>query len=105
MEDNKDKLLAVQPPESYGLFELIVKANLQLRNIQQAKFWLDQRKKPGVDTTETMYLESVILGLEAKYIDARALLEKVNQATPMVIHVPLSLYRCEQMRAIRCRSL
>lgn len=99
VEDNKDKLLAVQPPESYGLFELIVKANLLLRNIQQAKFWLDQRKKPGVDTTETMYLESVILGLEAKYIDARALLEKVNQATPMVIHVLTQLVQvCEQMR-------
>ena len=33
------------------------------------------------------------------YIDARALLEKVNQATPMVIHVLTQLVQvCEQMR-------
>ena len=46
-----------------------------------------------------MYLESSILGLEAKYPEARALLEKVNQTTPMKFHVLSQLILVsEQMR-------
>ncbi|MCV5633131.1 serine/threonine protein kinase, partial [Escherichia coli] len=70
-----------------ALFELIVKANLQLRNISQANFWLLQRKQAEAENAATMYLESSILGLEAKYSEARVLLEKVNQTTPMKFHV------------------
>lgn len=81
------------------LFELIVKANLQLRNISQAKFWLSQRKQVDQQNATTMYLESSILGLEAKYPEARVLLEQVNQTTPMKFHVLSQLVLvCEQMR-------
>ena len=99
IESNKPILLEgklIQPAE---LFELIVKANLQLRNINQAKFWLLQRKQVAVENTTTLYLESSILGLEAEYPKARALLEKVNQATPMKFYVLSQLVLvCEQMR-------
>lgn len=99
VEANKVSLLDGNFPQSADFFELIIKANLQLRNITQARFWLQQRKQVEVETTSTLYLESSILGLEANYKDARALLEKVNQSTPMKFHVLSQLVLvCEQMR-------
>ena len=99
VENNKSILLEGKLTQPAELFELIVKANLQLRNISQAKFWLLQRKQVEKENTSTLYLESSILGLEAKYPEARALLEKVNQATPMKFHILNQLVLvCEQMR-------
>ncbi|MCU8045115.1 MULTISPECIES: serine/threonine-protein kinase [unclassified Shewanella] len=98
VETNKSILLEGKLTQPAELFELVVKANLQLRNINQAKFWLLQRKQIE-ENTATLYLESSILGLEAKYMEARALLEKVNQATPMKFHILSQLVLvCEQMR-------
>lgn len=46
-----------------------------------------------------MYLESAVLGLEAKYPEARALLERVNQESPMNSMVIRQLVQvCEQIR-------
>lgn len=42
---NKSSLLEGKLAQPADLFELIVKASLQLRNINQAKFWLLQRKR------------------------------------------------------------
>jgi len=99
VESNKSILIEGKMPQPSELFELIIKVNLQLRNITQAKFWLLQRKQIEEESTTTLYLESSILGLEAKYPEARALLEKVNQATPMKFHVLNQLILvCEQMR-------
>ncbi|AKX48393.1 protein kinase [Thiopseudomonas alkaliphila] len=99
VENNKSILIEGKMAQPSELFELIVKVNLQLRNITQAKFWLLQRKQIAEENTATMYLESSILGLEAKYPEARVLLEKVNQATPMKFHVLSQLILvCEQMR-------
>lgn len=99
VESNKSTLIEGKLTQLTELFELIIKANLQLRNINQAKFWLLQRMQVGEETTTTIYLESSILGLEAKYPEARALLEKVNQATPMKPHILNQLVLvCEQMR-------
>ncbi|EON4257672.1 serine/threonine protein kinase, partial [Escherichia coli] len=99
VEDNKAILLEGKLTQPAVLFELIVKANLQLRNISQANFWLLQRKQAEAENAATMYLESSILGLEAKYSEARVLLEKVNQTTPMKFHVLSQLILvCEQMR-------
>lgn len=99
VEDNKAILVEDKFGQSADLFELVVKANLQLRNINQARFWLLQRKQVGKQNVATMYLESSILGLEAKYSEARALLEQVNQNTPMKFHVLSQLVLvCEQMR-------
>ncbi len=99
VENNKSILIEGKMAQPSELFELIVKVNLQLRNITQAKFWLLQRKQIAEENTATMYLESSILGLEAKYPEARALLEKVNHATPMKFHVLSQLILvCEQMR-------
>ncbi|MGE6452510.1 serine/threonine protein kinase [Shewanella sp. SACH] len=98
VETNKSILLEGKLTQPAELFELVVKANLQLRNINQAKFWLLQRKQIE-ENTATLYLESSIFGLEAKYMEARALLEKVNQATPMKFHILSQLVLvCEQMR-------
>lgn len=99
VESNKSILLEGKLTQPAVLFELIVKAYLQLRNINQARFWLVQRKQVEEECTATFYLESSILGLEAKYPEARALLEKVNQATPMKFHILSQLVLvCEQMR-------
>ncbi|MDF4413697.1 serine/threonine-protein kinase [Vibrio parahaemolyticus] len=99
VENNRSCLLEGKLTQSAELYELIVKANLQLRNINQAQFWLLQRKQVGDENSATMYLESSILGLEAKYPEARALLEKVNQAMPRKLHVLTQLIQvCEQMR-------
>lgn len=99
VESNKSILLEGKLAQPGVLFELIVKAYLQLRNINQARFWLVQRKQVEEECTATFYLESSILGLEAKYPEARALLEKVNQATPMKFHILSQLVLvCEQMR-------
>ncbi|HCT9094617.1 TPA: serine/threonine protein kinase [Serratia liquefaciens] len=99
VKDNKAILLEGKLTQPAALFELIVKTNLQLRNISQAKSWLLQRKQVEAENATTMYLESSILGLEAKYPEARALLEKVNQTTPMKFHVLSQLILvCEQMR-------
>ena len=86
-------------PQSAEIFELIIKAFLQLRNIHQAKFWLLQLKQVAEENTTTLYLESSILGLEAQYPEARALLERVNQITPMKLPILNQLVLvCEQMR-------
>lgn len=99
VENNQLSLLEGGLVQSAELYELIVKANLQLRNINQAKLWLQHRKQLGEENATTLYLESSILGLEAKYPEARALLEKVNQATPMKFHILSQLVLvCEQMR-------
>jgi serine/threonine protein kinase len=99
VENNKTILLEEQLEHRSDLYELIVKANLQLRNINQAKYWLLQRKQIENDNTSSLYLESSILGLEARYLEARTMLEKVNQATPMKFHVLSQLVLvCEQMR-------
>lgn len=99
VEHNKAILLEGKLTQPADLFELIVKANLQLRNINQAKFWLLQRKQVDDENAVTMYLESSIFGLEAKYPEARELLEQVNQVTPMKLHVLSQLVLvCEQMR-------
>ncbi|MFV5264570.1 protein kinase domain-containing protein [Acinetobacter courvalinii] len=99
VEDNKAILLEGKLTQPADLFDLIVKANLQLRNLNQAKFWLLHRKQVDEENAETMYLESSIFGLEAKYPEARALLEQVNQASPMKFHVLSQLVLvCEQMR-------
>ena len=99
VEHNKAILLEGKLTQPTDLFELIVKANLQLRNINQAKFWLLQRKQVDDENAVTMYLESSIFGLEAKYPEARELLEQVNQVTPMKLHVLSQLVLvCEQMR-------
>ncbi|WP_417361747.1 MULTISPECIES: protein kinase domain-containing protein [Gammaproteobacteria] len=99
VESNKSILLEGKLTQPTELFELIVKAYLQLRNINQAKFWLLQRKQVEEESTATFYLESSILGFEAKYPEARALLAKVNQAMPMKFHILSQLVLvCEQMR-------
>lgn len=99
VETNKSALLEIDLSQTEAMFELIVKANLQLRNIGAARFWLQQRKQLADDSTTTLYLESSILGLEANYSDARAILEKINQTTPMKFHVLSQLVLvCEQMR-------
>ncbi|WP_049069576.1 serine/threonine-protein kinase [Klebsiella michiganensis] len=99
VDNNAEILLDGIYQHSADLFELIVKANLQLRNINQARYWLQQRKNIKDESIMTMYLESSIFGLEAKYPEARALLEKVNQETPMKFNVLSQLVLvCEQMR-------
>lgn len=96
VEDNKTILLEGKLAQPAALFELIIKKNLQLRNINQAKFWLLQRKQAETENAAAMYLELSFLGLEAKYHKVRVLVEKV---TPMKLHV-LSQFVlvCEQMR-------
>lgn len=99
VEENRAVLLEGELQHPLDLFELIIKANLQIRDINQAKYWLLKRKQAAEENTTTMYLESSILGLEAKYPEARALLEKVNQKTPMKFKVLCQLILvCEQMR-------
>lgn len=99
VKENKITLIEGDLQHPIDLFELIVKANLQLRNINQAKYWLLHRKQIAEESTSTLYLESSIFGLEAKYLEARSLLERVNQATPMKFYVLSQLVLvCEQMR-------
>ena len=96
--ENKSDLLNDDSTDKADMFELIVKTYLQLRNIEQAKFWLSQRKKEEVNVN-TLYLESSILGLEAKYPEARDLLEQINRTTPMKFYILNQLVLvCEQMR-------
>jgi serine/threonine protein kinase len=99
VEENEAVILANKEIEQEALFELIVKAYLQLRDISQAKFWLNQRKEIIAEDIASLYLESTILGLETRFIEARALLEKINQITPMKLPVLRQLILvCEQMR-------
>ncbi len=99
VEGNKVILIESEPSQTSAIYELIVKAQLQLRNTNQARFWLVQRKRTGEESLITKCLESAILGLEARYSEARQLLEEVNQDTPMKFHVLSQLVLvCEQMR-------
>ncbi|MFP1482760.1 hypothetical protein ACLB1S_03590 [Escherichia coli] len=57
-----------------------------------------QRKQAEAENAATMYLESSILGLEVRS-EARVLLEKIKETTPMKFHVLSQLILvCEQMR-------
>lgn len=86
-------------PELQTLRLLAVKTFLELRKIEQARVLLNEARYMDGDSVELDFLLATLLGLEAKYPEARAVLEAINRKTPSKPQVLVRLIQvCEQMR-------
>ena len=82
------------------LLELIIKVSLLQRNLSEANKWIEHLKvKYTSNSPEYMHLKAISLGLDAKYLEARNLLECLNEKEPRQIKIIKQLIQvCEQLR-------
>ena len=80
--------------------ELIIKVSLLQRNLSEANKWIEHLKvKYTSNSPEYMHLKAISLGLDAKYLEARELLECLNEKKPRQIKIIKQLIQvCEQLR-------
>lgn len=97
---NQDIILNYTLNDDLELLELIAKVSLLQRDIRFANKWIDHIKiKYTVDCPEYMKLKAVALGLDARYSEARDLLEYLNERKPRQIKIVKQLIQvCEQLR-------
>ncbi|KYQ80671.1 protein kinase [Acinetobacter lactucae] len=97
---NQDIILNNTLNDDLELLELIAKVSLLQRDILFANKWIDHIKiKYTVDSPEYMKLKAVALGLDARYSEARDLLECLNEREPRQIKIVKQLIQvCEQLR-------
>ena len=99
VDEQHASILSILSDETTGLSFLIVKVFLKLRNIKQARFWLNAALEKQGESLGLKHLRATLLGLEADYSGARLLLEEINQTTPMKANILGQLVQvCEQMR-------
>lgn len=86
--------------DDLALLELIVKVSLLQRDISMANQWIGHIKnKYTSECPEFMKLKAVSLGLDARYSEARDLLESLNEKKPRQLKVIKQLIQvCEQLR-------
>lgn len=82
------------------LLELIAKVSLLQRDMSMANKWIDRIKiKYTAESAEYMKLKAVALGLDARYSEAKDLLECLNEKKPRQIKIIKQLIQvCEQLR-------
>lgn len=100
VKKNQDIILNNTLNDDLELLELIVKVSLLQRDIPLANKWIDHIKiKYTTDSAEYMKLKAVALGLDARYSEARDLLECLNEKKPLQIKIVKQLIQVyEQLR-------
>jgi len=86
--------------DDLALLELIAKVSLLQRDISMANQWIGHIKsKYTSECPEFMKLKAVALGLDARYSEARDLLESLNEKKPRQLKIIKQLIHvCEQLR-------
>ncbi|MOA17794.1 hypothetical protein D3C78_1380630 [compost metagenome] len=100
VKKNQDIILNNTLNDDLELLELIVKVSLLQRDIPLANKWIDHIKiKYTTESAEYMKLKAVALGLDARYSEARDLLECLNEKKPLQIKIVKQLIQVyEQLR-------